>query len=485
MISLCGGKMINLSYDKQISKWIEDNRDGIIRDWINIAKIPAIKGEAEDGAPFGTACAEALDACAQMFARHGFDVEVYTQSGYALADFGEAEKTIGLFGHSDVVPVGDDWIYTKPFQPVVIDGTLIGRGVEDNKSGIMAALCAMEIIRDCNIPVKSRLRAFVGSEEESGMTDIENFAKEQRMPEASLVLDADFPCSIGEKSICHLWAGCGEKFCDIVDFRGGEAFNVVLDKATTVLKKSDELKKEVEEKISGNQAFIIEEKGEVLEVVAKGLAKHACEPEGSVNAAGLLAQLLADLRYLNENDRKIMAQVEKILGCHYGTTMGLDHEDIRFGKLTFVNGMVAANEGKLSLSFDIRYGSTLEPEILEKKVADAFGEIGWSVEINSNMKGFSIADDSPIPDRLVGVYNALTGFDQKAIRLGGGTYARKIENAFSVGTQTNRADRKTPFMEMPLGHGGVHQSDEKIDLEAFFDAVRIITHYIINIDEVL
>ena len=101
------------------------------------------------------------------------------------------------------------------------------------------------------------------------------------------------------------------------------------------------------------------------------------------------------------------------------------------------------------------------------------------------MKGFSIADDSPVPDRLVEIYNTITGFETSAIRLGGGTYARKIDNAFSVGTKTSRADRKTPFMEMPAGHGGVHQSDEMIDLEAFFDAVRIITHYIINIDECL
>ena len=99
------------------------------------------------------------------------------------------------------------------------------------------------------------------------------------------------------------------------------------------------------------------------------------------------------------------------------------------------------------------------------------------------MKGFSIADDSPIPEKLVDVYNTITGFNESAIRLGGGTYARKIDNAFSVGTKTSRADRTTPFMEMPPGHGGAHQCDEMIDLEAFFDAVRILCHYVIKIDE--
>ena len=159
--------MINLSYDKQIKEWIEKNRESLIGEWIDIAKIPAIKGEPQENAPFGKDCAEALEACAMMFKKHGFDVRLYPLSGYALVNMGEGEKTIGLFGHSDVVPAGDDWIYTKPFEPVVIDGTLIGRGVEDNKSGIMASLCAMEIIRDLKIPIKSRIQAFIGSEEES------------------------------------------------------------------------------------------------------------------------------------------------------------------------------------------------------------------------------------------------------------------------------------------------------------------------------
>ena len=477
--------MINLSYDKQIKEWIEKNREIIIGEWIDIAKIPAIKGEPQENAPFGKDCAEALEACAMMFKKRGFDVRLYPLSGYALVNMGEGEKTIGLFGHSDVVPAGDDWIYTKPFEPVVIDGTLIGRGVEDNKSGIMASLCAMEIIRDLNIPIKSRIQAFIGSEEESGMTDIENFAKEQPMPSASLVLDADFPCSIGEKSICHFWASCKQTAEDILDFKGGEAFNVVLDKATVVLRGSEVLAKQIKEKIEGRDEFHLSEKDGNLELSAKGLAKHACEPEGSVNGARLIGELLCDIPALSPADREIMTQVSKALGCHYGTTMGVEHEDIRFGKLTFVNGVVKMKDGHIYLSFDVRYGSTLDPGELEERVQKSFGDMNWSVKIQSNMKGFSIADDSPIPERLVEIYNKLTGFDMEALRLGGGTYARKIENAFSVGTKTSRSDRKTPFMEMPAGHGGVHQSDEMIDLEAFFDAVRIITHYIINMDECL
>jgi len=477
--------MINLKYDKELKEWIEENKERIIEEWMDISKIPAIKGEASPDAPYGADCAKALNACAELFSRHGFRNEIYNKQGYALADYGEGEKTIGLFGHSDVVPVGDDWIYTKPFEPIIIDGTMIGRGVEDNKSGIMASLCVMEILRDKNIPVKSKIQAFIGSEEESGMSDIEAFSKEQKMPEASLILDADFPCSIGEKGIYHFKARSNKKCEDIVDLKGGEAFNIVLDKVCVTIKKTAEIEKELAAKIEGNSSFTMKIEDGYIRLWAKGVAKHASEPEGSLNAAHSAAKVLCECKSLSENDRNLMQNIKKILDCPFGTSMGIAHNDIRFGRLTFVNGMISLKDGQVELSFDTRYGSTLESDVLEEKAKRSFESLGWKVIPVSNIEGFSIDDDSPIPPVLVDIYNRLTGFDKKAIRLGGGTYARHLKNAFSVGTVTMRADREKPFMEMPEGHGGPHQCDEKIDIEGFFDAVRIISHYVINIDECL
>ncbi len=472
---------MNLIYNNQITEWINDNKDGLLETWIEIAKIPAILGEAEDGAPFGKACAEALSKCADIFKERGFNAKVYTDSGYALVNFGNGDKTIGIFSHSDVVPVGEGWLYTEPFEPVVKDGALIGRGVEDNKSGIMAALCAMEIIRKFNIPLKSKLQLFIGSNEETGMKDIEAFVNEQPMPEISLVPDAEFPCSTGEKGICHFWAYSSDKAVDILDFCGGEAFNIVLDKATVTLKYSPELEAELSSKTTDRLNINCD--GDKITICATGIAKHACEPEGSINAAYLLAELLANTCALSDADRKIMAQAKHILGCPFGTTMGLAHCDELFGKLTFVNGMICLKDGSIGLSFDMRYSSALDHTELEKAATEAFGALGWKIEVDSNLKGFSIDADSKIPEIFEEIYREVTGITKKSIKLGGGTYARKINNAFSVGTFTQTADRPEPQLKMPAGHGGAHQRDEMIDLESFFAAVRVITHYIIAMDE--
>ena len=88
-----------------------------------------------------------------------------------------------MFAHADVVPPGDNWLFTSPFEPIEKDGFLIGRGVYDNKAGIMMALYAAKAIDLLNIPFHSRLLIFTGSNEESGMKDIQAFAENENMPD--------------------------------------------------------------------------------------------------------------------------------------------------------------------------------------------------------------------------------------------------------------------------------------------------------------
>ena len=147
--------MINKKYNELLEKWIYENKEDILHKWIELAKIPSIKSAPEDDAPFGINCKDALYKAAFYFEKNGFKTKINDRNTYALCSYGDGERKIGLFSHSDVVPVGDDWIYTEPFNPVIIDGTLIGRGVEDNKSGIMAALCIFRFLKDCGIKLNS------------------------------------------------------------------------------------------------------------------------------------------------------------------------------------------------------------------------------------------------------------------------------------------------------------------------------------------
>ena len=473
--------MIDKNTDKLFTEWVSDNKDRILQKWIELAKIPSIKSEATDRAPFGENCAMALKTAASYFDSEGITNTVYENDGYALAHYGDGEKTIGLFAHSDVVPVGDDWLYTNPFEPIIKDGALIGRGVEDNKSGIIASLCVMEFLRDKKIPLNSNLQLFIGSDEECGMGDMNGFLKNHPMPEISIVPDADFPCSVGEKGIYHFMMKSNKPFKEIISVEGGEAYNIVLDNCRTEILYNASLYNEIASKITDN--FTLTEDGKTITLSAKGIAKHASIPEGSVNAAYLIFSLLSDCETLSENDRIILSSAAKAISDYYGSGIGVTNDDPTFGKMTCVNGMVKTVDGCLCVSFDIRYGSSLDGIYLEKASEKAVNELSFTIIEADNRAGFEIDKDSVMPQIFEDIFCEITGERKSRVLMSGGTYARKLKNAFSIGTFYISPERKNKVLSMPDGHGGAHQCDEMIDIEGFFEGTRILLHYILACDK--
>ncbi|MBQ7117260.1 MAG: Sapep family Mn(2+)-dependent dipeptidase [Clostridia bacterium] len=477
--------MIDKNIDTLFTKWLEKNKEDLIGKWIELAKIPSVTSEKKEKAPFGTECARALNYAACLFASEGIESKVYDEGGYALAHLGDGEKTIGLFSHSDVVPVGDGWLYTEPFNPVIKDGSLIGRGVEDNKSGIIASLCLMKFLKDNGIKLRNRLEAFIGSDEECGMKDMLAYLSENEIPDISFVPDADFPCSTGEKGICHLWAKSTNTLKQIKSIRAGEAFNIVLDKIEAEIEYGEALYNEIAEKLDGNEKITLSDADGVIKLLAKGISKHASIPEGSENAALTLFMLLSECENLCENDRSVLKNAVEALSCYYGKGLNILHEDVNFGKNTCVNGMVKIEDGRLMLSFDIRYGDTMDADLLEKNSAEALDRLGFEIVYKDNSPGFSIDKDSKIPELLERIYAEIALEDKKSVLMSGGTYARKLKNAFSLGTSVILPDRKDKVLQMPDGHGGPHQRDERIDIDGFFTAVRILIHYVIESDKII
>ena len=131
---------------QKIHNYVELHRAEIIENLIKLIKIPSVRGDGAPNAPFGMECARVLEFAEELYKKNGFETELSCDGGYLLSYFGEGEKSLGIFAHADVVPVEDNWLYTKPFEPIEKEGCIIGRGALDDKSAVAISLYCAKII---------------------------------------------------------------------------------------------------------------------------------------------------------------------------------------------------------------------------------------------------------------------------------------------------------------------------------------------------
>lgn len=89
------------------------------------------------------------------------------------ATLGEGSPVFCFVGHTDVVPAGDLSAWnTQPFEPVVKDGKLYGRGSADMKSAVAAMVVAAErFVQKRASPFKGTIAFLITSDEEGPSID--------------------------------------------------------------------------------------------------------------------------------------------------------------------------------------------------------------------------------------------------------------------------------------------------------------------------
>lgn len=85
---------------------------------------------------------------------------------------GKASPLLCFAGHTDVVPAGNeaDWS-SDPFEPVIRDGLLFGRGAADMKSGLAATVVAVERFIAKHADYNGSLAILITSDEEGHARD--------------------------------------------------------------------------------------------------------------------------------------------------------------------------------------------------------------------------------------------------------------------------------------------------------------------------
>lgn len=78
-----------------------------------------------------------------------------------------AKESVDIYTHLDVVPAGEGWS-TPPFDPVIKDGRIYGRGVADSKGSVASLLTALREMKEQDLKSKYNLRVALTTDEELG-----------------------------------------------------------------------------------------------------------------------------------------------------------------------------------------------------------------------------------------------------------------------------------------------------------------------------
>lgn len=445
-------------WENAIDAFIEKNKQNILRDIARLVAVPSVQGSPEPGAPFGPGPKAALEKALEIAAELGLATRSCEDKiGWAELEGTEKDKYIATITHVDVVPAGNGWD-ADPFIVRERDGWLLGRGVADDKGPSILCLYALRFLKEQGIPLRYGVRALLGSNEETGMLDVEHYLANYPAPAFCFSPDAEFPVCNGEKG--HYGANLVSPACggDILDFVGGVASNAVPDEASALVKADIAALKET-------PGITLAAEGDAVRVSGHGKAGHAAMPEGTVNAIGLVADYLLENGIGNEAEQAYLAVLHKLHAATDGSALGVAADDGRFSPLTIIGGTMKMEDGRMVQSMDSRFPTNTSGEALTAAITAA-ADGAATVENAHAAVPFYIEPDAAPIRTLIDTYNEVTGENAKPFTMGGGTYARHFPLAVSFGPERQG-------VALPSFAGPMHGANEGAEIAPLLQALKI------------
>lgn len=456
-----------------IKNLIDNYEKDIIESLQEIIKIKSVEEAAKPGMPFGEGPYRALEYALDLSEKMGFKTR--NLDGYAgYAEYGHGEETVGVLVHLDVVPEGKGWTY-PPYGGEIHDGKIYGRGTTDDKGPAIAVLYAVKALKEANLPLNRKIRIIFGTNEETGWGCMDYYFKHEKPPTMAFTPDADFPVIYGEKGIIvfDLVTKLGSNYCSnikLIDLKGGNAPNMVPDYAEAVFEIENV--KELEDKFYNyikvnNLPAEIHIEDNKVKITAKGISAHGSTPEKGENAISYLMKFLGNILE-GQCDLCDFVNIynERIGFKHHGEGIGCGFEDDISGKLNFNPGLIKYEDGKIILTINVRYPiKSSSREVYDGIRKNLEGTNIELIEGKGDTKPLYVPKDNFLVAKLMEVYRKETGdTESQPITIGGGTYARVMENAVAFGPM------------FPGQEDVAHQKDEYISIEHLMKITKIYAH---------
>ncbi len=421
-----------------------------------------------------------------------------------VIEFGNADYTVGIIVHLDVVPEGTGWQY-PPFAGSIHDNKIYGRGAIDDKGPAIAVLYALKAVKDSGFIPQHKIQIIAGIDEEDVWNTTPQLLKKIREPDFSFVPDAKFPLVRAEKGL--VWVELNHKLpaanlsaqpqanpglsdaseddaplVAITSLSGGKSLNVVPDYCEATVSVLSGKPQTVESALKdfvrtkGFDLALDKQKSQNkrdLAVIAKGKPAHAFACNEGINAISQMMLFLNTLNIVPQQKDFISFYAEKIGMEFYGESLGLQLEDEITGKLTVNPGFIDLKNGELTLKIDIRFPSSYALSDVKEKVRHAFTELIPDVKIIDALDSLNFPENDRHIEKLLNVYRTFSGDkDAKTLGMGGTTFAKAFKNAVAFGPT---------FPGMPKVE---HQPDEYMDIDHLMQCAEIYAHAIMELASV-
>lgn len=436
--------------ESKIKNIVNENSKDMIESIKAAVRINSVMDEdtATESMPFGKGVDESLRKTLEIAESLGFKT-VYKNGYYGYAEVGEGKELIGILGHIDVVPVGDEskWKF-PPFSATEEDGYIYGRGTQDDKGPTIAAMYAVKALLDAGVKFEKRVRFIIGGDEENLWRCIAKYTENgEEIPSMGFTPDSSFPVTNAEKSLVQFYLrGKGSKELSL-NISG--ALNAVPGVANYTGKLADKLSEKLDE-----LKFDYEKDGESITVIGKRV--HAASADKGVNAIERLCKALYEIG-VEEDIVRFVAELSDSVGSKILPNC---IDDVS-GTLTLNLGELIINEKESKIGFDSRVPVKFTIEDLEDAVKEKAANYGLEFEEFDRLKSLYVPADSELIKTLVSVYEQETGLEGTPKSSGGATYAKALDNCVAFGAM------------FPFDEKTEHQENERVNIKNMIKATEI------------
>lgn len=454
-------------------------KDDVITSTCELVRIPSVLSESSNPSmPFGENCNKALEYMLDLGNRLGFRTK--NVDGYCgYIEFGEGEDLVGIIGHLDVVPEGENWTY-PPFLATIADNKIYGRGTIDDKGPVIASLYAMKVVME-TCKITKRVRLILGLNEENDWKCIEYYKKHEEIPTFGFSPDADFPCIYAEKGLLSVFI-CSPIVKEKIQFVkidcNQNAINVVPKYCSITLSVDNSISIEQcihhLEAIVNTHHFSISVKKEAVKstisqhfitLTSHGVSAHSAHPDLGINAISQVLVVLYEFFQMYGITNDLLSYFYKNLKLEYdGMSLGIALQD-ESGNLTLNVAQFMIKDSNLILGMNLRIPIHTKLDFIKEKITTSLPS-SMSVTFSGEKQALYLPKENWLIQTLCNVFKQTTDFDASPIAIGGATYARAFPNFVSFGAN------------MPGCKDMCHQIDEFISIDNLMLATKIYANTI-------